>query len=61
MAKRKKQGLVLGLVVLLIIGGIGIYSAFSSNNKNEQALAKEKDDKESSNENKIEEKDIQDI
>ena len=57
MAKRKKQGLVLGLVVLLIIGGIGIYSAFSSNNKNEQALAKEKDDKESSNENKIEEKD----
>lgn len=57
MGKRKKQSVVLVLVLLLIIGGVGIYSAFSSNNKNEQALAKEKDDKESNNENKIEEKD----
>lgn len=57
MGKRKKQSLVLVLVVLLIVGGVGIYSAFSSNNKNEQALAKEKEDKENNKENKVEEKD----
>ncbi|MGG7097922.1 polysaccharide deacetylase family protein [Clostridium sardiniense] len=50
MKKRKKQSmLLLGLALVLTVGGIGIYSAFSSNGKSEQALAdgKEIDNKES--------------
>ena len=49
----KQSLLILGITILLVIGAMAIYSAISSNNKNEQALAqdggKEKGNGEKSN------------
>ncbi|WP_142671315.1 hypothetical protein, partial [Streptococcus agalactiae] len=38
-ARRKKVVALVGLVIVLIIGGFGIYSAVSSNGENKEATA----------------------
>ena len=47
--KRRQTILLLGIILVLVVGGISVYSALSSKDKNEKVLAEERDNKENSN------------